>query len=460
MTTITTSKLDKKSRAALGSEMFAFPRSRQCPINDEHHVLLAWKTIDGTKGVTDAERRLARTLTFDRAKELGVPTKDWNRVKSMTLECMSLNIEADDGHPNKMPFTGVLTRVDEPSDGAPGGSGGRRVILTATAARNALGSLLGMAVDFTPSFDGHDVKNKIGLITSADVVGNAVEIGGFIYAADFPETALLIQSLKSDLGFSFEAQRIFVEDMSAEILRITELTFTGAAILLKDKAAYTSTSLAASAENEDFTMTAEELKALLGPMLADAVKPFTDRMTKLEADTASVLSITQAAAKIRNDVEPHAAALDTQATALEAAGINADALRKMAATMRSEAAAGRMPTALAASAAAAAKTDAPDVTVLIAAAVAEAVKPLQNKLEESDTKLKDFEAKSRLTASAPGRKTVSPAISNILSKTTLTLPDEDKKLAIADVDKALAAASLNVNQRIMLKNELGRIGAL
>src|SRR6185437_3057205 len=156
--------------------------------------------------------------------------------KSMQLECMSLDISAGD-HPNKMPFSGVLTRVDEPSDAAPGGSGGRRIIVTADAARAALPSLLGMAVNFTPSFDGHDTRNKIGIITSAEVVGNALRVSGFVYASDFPETAELIQRLKNVLGFSFEAQRLVVEDPSAEVLRITELVFTGAAILLKDKAA-------------------------------------------------------------------------------------------------------------------------------------------------------------------------------------------------------------------------------
>jgi hypothetical protein len=461
MTKVTMTKLTASARSRLDASEFAFPRTRACPINDERHTALAWKMIDGTKGVTDTERQEARRLTLARAAELGIDTSEWNRFKTITLECMSLDISADDAHPNKMPFTGVLTRVDEPSDGAPGGSGGRRVMLTAGAARRALGSLLGMAVDYTPSFDGHDVKQKIGIITSADVVGNGLPIAGFIYAADFPEAAGLIRELKNSLGFSFEAQQIFVEDMSAEILKITDLTFTGAAILLKDKAAYTTTSLAASAENEDLNMTAEELKALLTPMLAEAVKPFTDRMTKIEADTASVLSMAQAAAKIRNDVEPHAAALDTQATAMEAAGIDASALRKMAAQMRTEAASGRMPTALAASATTPSTAAGGDLTALVASAVTEATKVLKNQLEESNTKLTDALAAGRLGSPQPGRKTVASNMSALLGKTTLEIPQEDgKKLQVAEVDKALAAANLPLTQRIMLKNELGRIGAL
>ena len=171
--------------------------------------------------------------------------------KAVQLHAMALNISNNDDHPNKMPFSGILVRLDEPSDAAPGGAHGRRIIVTAEAAERALPSLLGMAVDFTPSFDGHDAQAKIGIITSANIVGNAIIIKGFIYAADSPETAGAIKAMKSALGFSFEAQRLTVSDASADILTITDLAFTGAAILRKDKAAYTTTSLAASAATND-----------------------------------------------------------------------------------------------------------------------------------------------------------------------------------------------------------------
>ena len=182
-----------------------------------------------------------------------IAMRDQNRLRAISLEAMALNISNDDDHPNKMPFSGVLVRLDEPSDVAPGGAHGRRIIVTAEAARKALPTLLGMAVDFTPSFDGHDAQAKIGIITSADIVGNAIVISGFVYAADFPEIASAIKAQKSVLGFSFEAQRLTVSDPCADILTITGLAFTGAAILRKDKAAFTSTSLAASAATTRIT---------------------------------------------------------------------------------------------------------------------------------------------------------------------------------------------------------------
>jgi hypothetical protein len=232
-------KLDKKSRDALPDDMFAVPRLRKLLLIDDRHTAMAWKDLDNTQGLTDDEHKTARERILARAAELGITLKDrQHRIESgrwLSIDAMALNIANDDDHPNKMPFSGVLTKLDEPSDFAPGGAAGKRIIVTTEAAQKALESLLGMAVDFTPHFDGHDAQKKIGIISSAEIVGNEIRIAGFVYAADFPETAELIQALKDVLGFSFEAQRLYVEDPSADILRITDLTFTGAeAISLLD----------------------------------------------------------------------------------------------------------------------------------------------------------------------------------------------------------------------------------
>ena len=193
-------------------------------------------------------------------------------VQSLSLSAMALHIPAGD-HPNRMPFSGVLVHLDRLSDGAPSGSNGRRIIVTADAGRRALPSLLGMAVNGNPSLDGHQAKNKIGIITSADIVGNAIRISGFVYAADFPETVALIKATKNDLGFSFEAQRISLLDPSAAVLTVTGLAFTGAAILRKDKAAYTSTSLAASATTQRTKLMSYVTRTDITPEKAP-LKPF------------------------------------------------------------------------------------------------------------------------------------------------------------------------------------------
>jgi len=151
-------------------------------------------------------------------------------------------------HPNRIPFEGVLTVVDEASTRPPSGARGHRVILTRDAARAALPSLLGMAVDYAPKWDGHDARAKCGIITEADVIGNQLKVRGYLFGRDFPEVVhQLQQSEASNMGMSYELANAHVADMRAEVWTLTQATFTGAAILLREKAAYRNTSFRLSA---------------------------------------------------------------------------------------------------------------------------------------------------------------------------------------------------------------------
>jgi hypothetical protein len=159
----------------------------------------------------------------------------------MRLEAMAINIPHE-GHPNKVPFAGVLTTVDAASDKAPAGARGHRVMLTREAAEKALPSLLGMAVDYRPGWDGHDARRKIGLLTEANLVGQRLMVRGYLYARDFPEVAQSIKAQAPEaMGMSYELADARVEDMRDKVWKLTRVTFTGAAILLREKAAYRET---------------------------------------------------------------------------------------------------------------------------------------------------------------------------------------------------------------------------
>jgi hypothetical protein len=158
-----------------------------------------------------------------------------------SLEARSLNSPTDP-HPNKLPFSGVLTKIGKPSDAAPEGSGGRRVVITAEAAHRALDSLLGMGVNYQP--DGHNPQKKVGMIDDATIEGDEIWVRGFIYAADFPIEAAEIRKNEDVLGMSFEARDLWTSSApDVDPAQIVDCTFTGAAILLKNKAAYRATSL-------------------------------------------------------------------------------------------------------------------------------------------------------------------------------------------------------------------------
>ncbi len=161
----------------------------------------------------------------------------------MQLEAMAMRVPDVAGHPNRIPFEGVLTTVDEPSTRSPSGARGHRVVLTAKAATEALPSLLGMAVGFTPKYDGHDVRRKCGIITDADVAGRELRVAGYVYGRDFPDVVKQLETgTPGTMGMSYELADAHVEDMLADIWTVTRAMFTGAAVLLRDKAAYKGTS--------------------------------------------------------------------------------------------------------------------------------------------------------------------------------------------------------------------------
>ncbi len=157
----------------------------------------------------------------------------------MKLEAMAVTMPLVRNHPNRVPFEGILTYVDIPSDRAPSGSRGRRVILTRAAADAALPSLLGMAVDFCPGWDGHDARRKCGIITDAEIESTRIRVAGYLFGRDFPEVERHLRTNPPEqMGMSYELADAHVEDMRAMVWKLTKVTFTGAAILLREKAAY------------------------------------------------------------------------------------------------------------------------------------------------------------------------------------------------------------------------------
>ncbi len=241
------------------------------------------------------------------------------------LKSMAVAMPEVAGHPNRAAFTGVLTMVDVPSQRAPDGAKGHLVVLTKRAAEAALPSLLGMALDYSPGLDRHDARRKVGVITRAEIVGRNLELGGYLFAKDFPEivgeiaksrpgkykpadsmrarlvnagvihaavsptlsaswregcqlraslqvAAGRILSLSAEtkrktngttghaveagltiraesctaagpsgLGLSYEVTAVEIADKSAQVWKLLKVTFTGAAILRRDKAAYRDT---------------------------------------------------------------------------------------------------------------------------------------------------------------------------------------------------------------------------
>jgi hypothetical protein len=188
-----------------------------------------------TRFMNDQQRQFIRTTERPRG------TGGFRRPARIAMRAMAVELPFVQGHPNRMPFEGVLTLVDVASDRAPSGARGHRVVLTRAAAEAALPSLLGMAVDFNSGWDGHNARQKCGIITSAELNRNRLTVEGYLFARDYPEIEERL-TVEGSMGMSYELADAHVADMRAQVWTLTQATFTGAAILLKDTAAYRGTS--------------------------------------------------------------------------------------------------------------------------------------------------------------------------------------------------------------------------
>jgi hypothetical protein len=450
----------------LSADDYAVPAKPALRIHDASAVRFAWDHVHVTKGLTADERKEARRRIMERAQQLGLDTESWDAGKlklPIVLNAMSLNIALDDGHPNKMPFRGITTRIDEPSDRPPEGSGGRLITISAEAAENALSSLLGVAVDYKPELDGHNPQAKIGVITAANIEGDAILIEGFIYAADFPEVAAEIKASQDALGFSHEARNLYTNDPNANPCVITECVSIGAAILRKDKAAYRTTSIAASAEDD--AMSEEIKKALEG--LTSGLDGLTKQFAELSASVEDLKKKgpekVEANARTMSMVEPHALACEACADGMEAAGVGGDpqnghalVLRRVAGHLRAAAALGKVPHVFRDSdwLTAAADDKADDVSKKLD----EMVKPLPDGLKALESKLADVKAAAVANAEAPARKTLSPAITTFLVKAGLEAPANGEKFSLAKLNDALK--ELPTATRLLVKAGLGQADLL
>lgn len=185
-------------------------------------------------------------------------------------------------HPNRMPFQGLMTWLNSPSDKPVGGAGGKRVVIPTEHGVAGLASLKGMAVNFDSVWmDKHVSTNKVGVIedcwTGEPNEDGAVPVyvSGYIYAHDFPEEAKQIKEEQAYLGFSYETIDTPVTDGvfqgESVLFACADVVFSGAAILLKQKAAYTNTSLVANADEnkEETNLNIEEIvKAVVEAMEA------------------------------------------------------------------------------------------------------------------------------------------------------------------------------------------------
>ena len=115
-----------------------------------------------------------------------------------------------------------------------------------------------------------------------------------------------LRSKDGELGLSYEVSDAIVEDMKARVWKLTDVTFTGAALLLREKAAYGQTWF----RLED-QMSAEEMKQLIATAerMAAAAEAMQSAVTRIEAQNAE---LAQKVERIVAEVESEPSAVSHQ----------------------------------------------------------------------------------------------------------------------------------------------------
>src|SRR5271169_5409828 len=82
-----------------------------------------------------------------------------------------------------------------------------------------------------------------GAVSSTDSAGQ-IAISGYLYAHDFPDVVDELRAGNGSLGMSYEIANAHVPSPASPIWTVTSFTFTGAAVLRREKAAYPETWIA------------------------------------------------------------------------------------------------------------------------------------------------------------------------------------------------------------------------
>jgi hypothetical protein len=316
-----------------------------------------------------------------------------------------------------------------------------------------------MGLDFTAAFDGHDARRKVGIVTSAEIVpvetrlaaspnskletGNSkLLVTGFLFARDFPDVVREIRLGANSLGMSYEITGARVRDLRDRIWTLDEVTFTGAAVLRRDKAAYQNTSieltndvLACHSEQASFAKRgtwasgAKRGKASRNPRASLATlstdhrpltthpqeKKMTPELTQQFLETSSRLaaaaeSLEQAVARLDSDRDSLSTKVERIIAAVEDRGPSSSS-----------------------------HSDASRITTL------------ESRIAELERANSDLKAQ----ASRSARKTLPPLVTALLAKHGM---EASERVDLATLDKTLAP--LSVEQRMAVKAQMARAGII
>ena len=236
----------------------------------------------------------------------------------LNLNMTELTFSVSPNHCNKMAWEGCITKLGSPSDGAPGGADGHRVVITHDAGTAYHKTFEGMPLNCTfgegffgggeDVFTGHG-DLIIGYIEKSWVSGDELMASGFIWKDNFPGVAFQAINAKDSLGFSVEMycpDCEFGED--DDFVYIKQFTGTGCAMLFSECAAFGDTYIkelvARRMKGEESNMNKEELQVAISAGIDAAVDKISETFAgQLEAALGKLAEIETAVASINAQKE-------------------------------------------------------------------------------------------------------------------------------------------------------------
>lgn len=144
---------------------------------------------------------------------------------------------------NKTLFSGVLFRIDEASEVAPSKGSSLPLFVPMSVAQSVAEQISasgGLPLDAHASLSQHQSDSILGVMTSAEIVGNDFVVHGHLFPWNQSEKVSKIKEHQELLGMSMNANVIGHEDVVGDtaVLVIQEMEMLGANILLQDRATY------------------------------------------------------------------------------------------------------------------------------------------------------------------------------------------------------------------------------
>ena len=169
------------------------------------------------------------------------------RLDIETFEQIKLRRQLKARGANDAVFQGVLCLLDTPSDRPPEGASMHRTLVPTELARRTMGELVGKPVNVDSALSGHAKKQIVGILTKSWIDGNKLMVQGRLFDKNQEALVQRIQANKGQLGMSFEIGNAAVDNEQAPVWTLTDLQWTGCALLDRSKAAYQSTAVSMAA---------------------------------------------------------------------------------------------------------------------------------------------------------------------------------------------------------------------